>query len=309
MGSKPKQGGTPGGGMSPGQSMAMAGNVGLASVSEADAVRLQNAIQNINRATGGNQGSSFQDIAQNIAEQGSKFRRPADTERYIDSMAQISDAINQGATVFTGADGIQRVNFAGTGIKNPETGATILSRQIPELTAVAPTLGQLGGDISRAFTGYNTLEFPQGSNVPTMVRKGGIADVLAKAAIPGSMALNIVQDLYGKGKNFLFPQEIGEDTFSSAADATGGAFVLPESLVPINIEREDIPAIDKRARLKELIDLDPAPGSSELNVDEMTDREVDLRLQSYGEAFAMGGSVPPEKGPESEGIESLFKNK
>ena len=52
-----------------------------------------------------------------------------------------------------------------------------------------------------------------------------------------------------------------------------------------------------------------APGSQELDVDAMTDQEVDLRLQSYGEPLAMGGLIPPESGPQSEGIESLFKNK
>jgi len=41
----------------------------------------------------------------------------------------------------------------------------------------------------------------------------------------------------------------------------------------------------------------------------MSDREVELRLSSYEGSLASGGLVPPEKGPESEGIESLFKNK
>ena len=54
---------------------------------------------------------------------------------------------------------MQRVNFVGTGIKDEKQEATILSRQIPELTATAPTLGQLGGDISRAITGYNSLQY------------------------------------------------------------------------------------------------------------------------------------------------------
>ena len=93
-------------------------------------------------------------------------------------------------------------------------------------------------------------------------------------------------------KDFLSPPgQPQPDPFSSGADATGGAFVLPESLVPQNIEREDIAPVDKRARLKELIERDVAPGSSELNVDEMTDQEVDLRLQAYGEPLAVGGRV------------------
>tara|TARA_R100001591_G_scaffold43363_1_gene54548 strand:- start:193 stop:1335 length:1143 start_codon:yes stop_codon:yes gene_type:complete len=380
MGSKAKQGGTPGGGMGPGQSRAMAGNVGLASVSEADAVKLQNAIQNINRATGGDRGSSFQDIAQNIAEQGSKFRRPADTERYINSMSQISDAINQGATVFTGPDGMQRVNFAGTGIKDPDTGATILSRQIPELTAVAPTLGQLGGDISRALTGYNTLEFPQGSNVPTMVRKGGLADVLSKIAIPGQIGLGIASDLFKK----VFARQ-QEDNESSAADATGGAsvmglgdirtarnlantrssdlvaFLRGDTSVDPNVKvgsfEPDTPFISVRnpntgeteimmdpepglARavlgdetIKDLISLNQYPdrtlqGESTMNFPMAETRtglsaeekaRQDLEAAGYSDDqinaiidrtfFGHGGSVPPEKGPMSQGVGSLFQER
>ena len=180
----------------------------------------------------------------------------------------------------------------------------------PELTATAPTMRELGGDIARAFTGYNSLQYTDpASNVPEMVRTQGLGELLAKVATPGSLALSLVQDLYGKGKNLLFPQEVQEDIFSSAADATGGAFVLPGSLVPQNIEREDIAPVDKRARLKELIERDVAPGSQELNVDEMTDQEVDLRLQSYGEPLAIGGLVPPEKGPMSQGVGSLFQER
>ena len=64
MGSKPKKesGGSKGGGMGPGQSLAMAGNTGLASITEKDANKIQKAIQKVNQATGGNQGSSFQSI-------------------------------------------------------------------------------------------------------------------------------------------------------------------------------------------------------------------------------------------------------
>ena len=290
-------------GMGPGQSQAMAGNTGLAGATEAQALQIQKGLQNLG------QPSSFQAIGQNIGEVGSKYRRPADIESYADKMQKLNQALDAGGKFFTGPDGIERVNLANTGIKD-EQGRTVLSMMSPELTATAPTMGQLGGDIARAFTGYNSLQYTDPtSNVPEMVRTQGLADVLARAAIPGSMALSLIQDLYGKGKNLLFPQEVQEDIFSSAADATGGAFVLPESLVPQNIEIEDIAPVDKRARLKELIQRDVAPGSSELNVDAMTDREVDLRLQSYGEPLAMGGLIPPESGPQSEGIESLFKNK
>ena len=343
-------------GMGPGQSQAMAGNTGLAGATEAQALQIQKGLQNLG------QPSSFQSIGQNIGEVGSKYRRPADIESYADKMQKLNQALDAGGKFFTAPDGIERVNLANTGIKD-EQGRTVLSMMSPELTATAPTMGELGGDIARAFTGYNSLQYTDpASNVPEMVQTQGLGELLAKVATPGSLALNIIQDLYGKGKNFLSPAaQLQPDPFSSGADATGGAFTLAQSLIPQDIERENITPIDKRARLKELINLDVAPGSQELNVDGMTDQEVDLRLQSYGEPLAVGGRVgfssggdidqdridyeeggydkimtfdqyllmldelqqesknesfykigglvPPTSGPESEGIESLFRNK
>ena len=78
-----------------------------------------------------------------------------------------------GAKKFTGPDGVERVSFVGTGMKD-EQGRTILSKQIPQLTAQAPTLKQLGGDIARGVMGYNTLKYVDGSNQPTMVREKGL---------------------------------------------------------------------------------------------------------------------------------------
>ena len=192
----------------------------------------------------------------------------------------------------------------------------------------APTIGELAGDAGRAlfggtadkqvFTlptsrpGTPTQDFA--NMVPDPQRSEGIIPALINTGGITGLALNLVKDLYasgtGKVKDFLSPAaQLQPDPFSSGADATGGAFTLAQSLIPQDIERENIAPVDKRARLKELINLDVAPGSRELNVDDMTDQEVDLRLQSYGEAFAMGGLIPPESGPQSEGIESLFRNK
>jgi len=251
MGSKPKtsqqQGKRGNFGMGPGQSMAMAGNTGLAGVEQKQAEQIQNAIRNINRATGDNQGSSFKDIGQNIGEVGSKYRRPADVENYVKNLSAINNALNQGASVFTGPDGIQRVNFNKTGIKDDQ-GRTILSKQLPNLNATDPSLGQLGGDIGRALTGYNSLQYTDpSSNIPEMVNREGLGSLVAKAAIPGSMAFNLMKDLYGKGKNFLFPikeeeeKEEEKDIYSSAEDATGEAFMtrfLERDLKALPIDEE-----------------------------------------------------------------------
>jgi hypothetical protein len=364
-------------GMGPGQSQAMAGNTGLAGATEAQALQIQKGLQNLG------QPSSFQAIGQNIGEVGSKYRRPADIESYADKMQKLNQALDAGAKFFTGPDGIERVNLANTGIKD-EQGRTVLSMMSPELTATAPTMGQLGGDIARAFTGYNSLQYTDPkSNVPEMVRTQGLADVLARAAIPGSLALSLVQDLYGKGKNFLFPQE--EDDESSAADATGGASVMGlgdirtaqnlantrssdlvallrgDTSVDPNVQvgsfEPDTPFISVRnpntGETEFMMDPDPglaravlgdetiqdlirlnqypsrtlqeeptmnfpmAEGRTDLSPAEKA--RQDLEAAGYSDDqinaiidktfFAGGGLIPPNKGPMSEGVASLFETK
>jgi len=181
--SKPTSGGGGGGnnknqnkpkkvyGMGPGQSLAMSGTTGLATATTKQA-------ETINRTTG----KSFNAISKNIGEIGSKYRRSANVEKYAKDLRTQEVGEMLGGKKFTGPDGVERMSFVGTGMKN-EKGETILSKQTPQLTANAPTLKQLGGDISRAVTGYNTLEYIDGSNTPTMVRKAGLVEASPVGAI------------------------------------------------------------------------------------------------------------------------------
>jgi len=55
-----------------------------------------------------------------------------------------------GGTISEDATGLKRLNLVNKGVKNPETGATILSLTRPQLTAQEPTIGELVQDFSRA---------------------------------------------------------------------------------------------------------------------------------------------------------------
>lgn len=171
MGSSTSTSRSSGGGMGPGQSMAMAGNTGLASATEKQA-------QTIKRTTG----KSFKAIGQKIGEVGSKYRRPADVEKYAKNLRTQEVGEMLGGKKFTGPDGVERMSFVGTGLKD-EQGRTILSKQTPQLTAQAPTLRQLGGDIARGVMGYNTLKYTDGSNQPTMVREKGLIEMTPAMSI------------------------------------------------------------------------------------------------------------------------------
>ena len=185
MGSSTSTSRSSGGGMGPAQSMAMAGNTGLASATEKQA-------QTIKRTTG----KSFKAIGQKIGEVGSKYRRPADVEKYAKDLATQEVGEMLGGKKFTGPDGVERMSYVGTGLKD-EQGRTILSKQTPELKATAPTLKQLGGDIARGAMGYRTIEYV--NDKPTMVEKKGLIPlIMEKGITPGALLFNAV-----KGSGFF----------------------------------------------------------------------------------------------------------
>jgi len=216
-------------GMGPGQSRAMAGNTGLASATEKQANTISRGLRNLGKD------SSFKSIGQNIGEIGSKYRRPANVEDYARKM----DMINQGfanekpATTFVGPDGIPRINFNGTGLKDAQ-GRTILSMMNPQLNASQPTFSQVfgikDGDIRRALTGYNSIKYDEPSGLydsrltgstdqfgntigqansqismqrtPGMMEQGGgILSMLANVAKPGLGFL--INGMLGGGNSML----------------------------------------------------------------------------------------------------------
>ena len=103
------------------------------------------------------------------------YQRGADIQKFVDKNIMYQTGLERGAKTFTGPDGIERLNLAGKGIKDPRTGATMLSMQTPSLTATAPTFGQLVGDIRRGI----------GSIAKGFAEKGTPLMQLGKAGLEG----------------------------------------------------------------------------------------------------------------------------
>ncbi len=184
------------------------------------------------------------------------------------------------------------------------------------IVANEPTLGEVGGDIIRGLFGgqadrpiFTSPDAPPGREtgldfanmVPAPERTQGIIPAIVNTGGVGGLILKAFRD--------LIPGQGDQTTPMPSGFTTDQAFFIPQDALAQGLQREPLVGIIERNRLKQLIESDNAPGSEELDVDTMSDNEVLLRLRSYEEGLAMGGSVPPEKGPESEGIESLFKNK
>jgi hypothetical protein len=188
----------------------------------------------------------------------------------------------------------------------------------PRIVANKPTLAEAGGDILRGLFGgqaerpfFTSPDAPPGREtgmdfanmVPAPERTQGIIPAIINTGGITGVVLNALRDLIpGQGNRTT-------TTPMPSGFTTDQAFFIPQDASAQGLQREPLVGIIERNRLKQLIESDNAPGSEGLDVDTMSDNEVLLRLRSYEEGLAMGGSVPPEKGPESEGIESLFKSK
>ena len=196
------------------------------------------------------------------------------------------------------------------------TGATATD-YTGRFTASPPTLGEAFGDMGRALFGGQAKAQPYiyspttAPGTPTSTfrqftpqprEQTGILNALAqKFMVPGGIGLGIAKDLFQK----FFPGRQEDDT-QPIVDLRKPTI---EERVSSYVETTQP---DSRDILKGLIQQSQAPGASELDVDAMSDEEVQLRLQSYGQGFAMGGltdTIPPARGPMSEGVASLFKYK
>ena len=200
-----------------GQSMAMAGNTGLAGLTNTQISNIIAGQKNLNKFNQNTNTPTYKSLGQQIGEMGSKYRRPANIDKYAADMAMLNAGIAAGGSFFTGPDGIDRFNFNKTGLKN-DLGQTILSRQLPALSASMPSLGETFGDISRAFTGYDSLKYVdddfQGpfplsgkGNIPprdlpymqtTPGLLSGVGDYITGGGVVGKI-LGGAQDLYNKG--------------------------------------------------------------------------------------------------------------
>ena len=203
MGSKPSGGGSGGGsgnkkdkkiyGMGPGQSMAMAGNTGLASFTEKDINKVQQAKKDYNKFTGNNnQNTSFTNIGQEIGELGSKYRRPV---KIADGLGPYSDGSGRR---YNPNDFDSQGNFR-------------------TFTASKPTFAQVMGDVGRAFKGYNSINYDQPgvSNSPvSMVDTPGLIEqgIFSPSLTIGKALLNAIPSFKNQTQETL-PSYYGREGY------------------------------------------------------------------------------------------------
>tara|TARA_R110000851_G_scaffold19540_3_gene60046 strand:+ start:2004 stop:3665 length:1662 start_codon:yes stop_codon:yes gene_type:complete len=198
-------------GMGPGQSMAMAGNTGLASFTQKDIEKVQQAKRDFNQFSGRDkdQGASFTDIGQEIDELGSKYRRPV---KIADGLGAFSDGSGRAYTPNDfNSDGSFR-----------------------SFTASRPTFSQVMGDAGRAFKGYNSINYDNSSqgyspismrNTPGLIEQG----ILSPLTTVARAALGATNDLAGKIKPlFSGTVDLFKEGLGALNDVKQQIFMNPE---------------------------------------------------------------------------------
>lgn len=210
--------------MGPGQSLAMAGNTGLAGFSENQAEQIKQAKQTTQDFFDQNKGQksdpvSFKDIGQEIGEIGSKYRRPVDFLKTAQKAAMFNQGIAGGGKIVVGPDGIPRLQFGNQVVRDPITGAQMASMFLPRTFAEQPSnLGQFFGDVGRAFSGYDSIKYPdanfqgpfpsgQNADMPYMSRTPGMFEgINPLSLIPGvGTAMKIGEGIQGLYDYFTKP--------------------------------------------------------------------------------------------------------
>ena len=197
--------------MGPGQSMAMAGNTGLASFTQKDIEKVQQAKRDFNQFSGRDkdQGASFTDIGQEIDELGSKYRRPV---KIADGLGAFSDGSGRAYTPNDfNSDGSFR-----------------------SFTASRPTFSQVMGDAGRAFKGYNSINYDNSSqgyspismrNTPGLIEQG----ILSPLTTVARAALGATNDLAGKIKPlFSGTVDLFKEGLGALNDVKQQIFMNPE---------------------------------------------------------------------------------
>ena len=225
-------------GMGPGQSMAMAGNTGLASFKEKDINRVQQEKRAYNDFSGRdrNERASYTDIGQEIGELASKYRRPV---KIADGFGAYSDGSGRAYTPNDfNADGSFR-----------------------SFTASRPTFSQVMGDAGRAFKGYNSINYDnpgQGYSPVSMQRTPGMIEqgILSPLTTMAKAALGATNDLAGKIKPlFSGTVDLFKEGLGTLNDVKQQIFMNPEKYKFMQEDEEIKDLNEKEAELKRIEEL------------------------------------------------------
>jgi hypothetical protein len=195
----------------------------------------------------------FIEMAGNLQQ---KYPRGLDYQRFLDKSKQYFNAQSIGGKEVMGPDGIMRLQMSGADVPMKDAqGRTILSMMRPELTAQAPTLGQLVGDMGRGIgslmgagadfiLGGGTMgkvlgglkdKFSQGTNFMGKVFNPG--DIAGRLQAAGPEA----QRKYGQFMQQGIPYQQAFEAATGSPFSTGTTATVPMSMTDTPITNAPMP--------------------------------------------------------------------
>jgi len=214
-------------GMSPMESQARYGSIAGGGLQPQQVSRSVDVMNQLRQAQGQEPSYTARDLLTDKTQREMQYGRQADTQKFFDDLNQAGQALDAGAKIQVGPDGIPRIQYGNIGMKDDQ-GRTILSTMLPSMSAVAPTLRELGGDIKRGIMGGTA--FSRAAGLPNPEDAQGIMALVPKM----SPMLNFL------GLDFSSPT--GPSTRSMAQDYVGqtGMFTPDRSLTPTTPSREEL---------------------------------------------------------------------
>ena len=163
-----------------------------------------------------NQAGGKDKFIQQAIQQQQKYPRGLDYQKYLDRSKQYQAGQILGGKEVLGPDGIMRLQMTGadTPMRDAQ-GRQILSMMAPELTAKAPTMGELFGDMGRGLSSMAKGLAEKGTPMLNLAKSlySGIQNFFTGPQGPGTMAqgpqnlgltpgqMNLYNNLVGNGMN------------------------------------------------------------------------------------------------------------
>ena len=214
-------------GMSPMESQARYGSIAGGGLQPQQVSRSVDVMNQLRQAQGQEPSYTARDLLTDKTQREMQYGRQADTQKFFADLDRTGQALDAGAKIQVGPDGIPRIQYGNIGMKDDQ-GRTILSTMLPSMSAVAPTLRELGGDIKRGIMGGTA--FSRAAGLPNPEDAQGIMALASKA----SPLLNLL--------GVDFSPATGPSTRSMAQDYVGqtGMFTPDRSLTPTTPSREEL---------------------------------------------------------------------
>ena len=261
-------------GMSPMESQARYGSIAGGGLQPQQVSRSVDVMNQLRQAQGQEPSYTARDFLTDKTQREMQYGRQADTQKFSADLDRAGQALDAGAKIQVGPDGIPRIQYGNIGMKDDQ-GRTILSTMLPSMSAVAPTFGQLGGDIKRGIMGGTA--FSRAAGLPNPEDAQGIMALASK----GSPLLNFL--------GVDFSPATGPSSRSMAQDYVGGQgmFTPDRSMTPTTPSREELLS---RVGIESIPDATDSPAFKDLTPQEI----LETPLESFADiekAFKQGALI------------------